>query len=48
MGEALSIVFRAIIVFMVGKAKLTRREGQCGAAALIQRFGSALNLNGRP
>jgi hypothetical protein len=45
MGEALSIVFRAISGFMVGKAKLTRGEGQCGAVTLIQRFGSALNLN---
>jgi hypothetical protein len=35
MGEALSIVFRAISGFMVGKAKLTRREGQCGTVTLI-------------
>jgi len=48
MGEVLSIVFRAVFVFMVGKAKLTRREGQCGAVTLIQRFGSALNLIWRP
>jgi hypothetical protein len=27
------------------KAKLTRRQAQCGAVTLIQRFGSALNLN---
>jgi len=39
MGEALSIVFRAITGFMIGKAKLTRREGQCGAVTLIQREG---------
>jgi hypothetical protein len=45
MGEALSIVYRAISGFMLGKAKLTRAQGQCGAVTLIQRFGSALNLN---
>jgi hypothetical protein len=45
MSEALSIVYRAISGFLLRKAGLTRREGQCGAVTLIQRFGSALNLN---
>jgi hypothetical protein len=45
MGEALRIVYRAISGFMVRKAGLTRSEAQCGSVTLIQRFGSALNLN---
>jgi hypothetical protein len=45
MAEALSIVYRAISGFLIRKARLTRRQGQCGAVTLIQRFGSALNLN---
>jgi hypothetical protein len=45
MGEALRIVYRAISGFMIRKAGLTRGQAQCGAVTLIQRFGSALNLN---
>jgi hypothetical protein len=45
MGEALRIVYRAISGFMIRKAGLTRGRAQCGAVTLIQRFGSALNLN---
>jgi ribosomal protein S27E len=45
LGEALSLVYRALSGFMLRKAKLTRAQGQCGAVTLIQRFGSALNLN---
>jgi ribosomal protein S27E len=45
MGEALRIVYRPISGFLIHKAGLTRNTGQCGAVTLIQRFGSALNLN---
>jgi hypothetical protein len=45
MGEALRIVYRVISGFMICKAGLTRGQAQCGAVTLIQRFGSALNLN---
>ena len=45
MGESLSIVYRAIESFLIRKAHLTRSKAQCGAVTLIQRFGSALNLN---
>ena len=31
--------------FLLKKAGLTRATGHSGAATLIQRFGSALNLN---
>jgi ribosomal protein S27E len=44
-GAALRIVYRTIIGFMVRKAGLTRSEAQCGSVTLIQRFGSARNLN---
>jgi ribosomal protein S27E len=45
MGAALRIVYRAISGFMIRSAGLTRGQAQCGAVTLIQRFGSALNLN---
>ena len=45
LGEGLTIVYRAIASFLIKKAGLTRRKAQCGAVTLIQRFGSALNLN---
>ena len=45
MAEALSIVYRAISGFLIRKAGLSGRQGQCGVVTLIQRFGSALNLN---
>jgi hypothetical protein len=45
MGEALRIVYRTISGFLIHKADLTRATGQCGAVTLVQRFGSALNLN---
>jgi len=45
LGESLGIVYRAIEGFLIQKAGLTRRKAQGGAVTLIQRFGSALNLN---
>jgi len=45
MGEVLGIVWRALAANLLKKAGLTRATGQSGAVTLIQRFGSALNLN---
>jgi hypothetical protein len=45
MGEMLQIVYHAISGFLIHKAGRTRSSAQCGAVTLIQRFGSALNLN---
>lgn len=45
MGKALGIVYRAISGYMIKKAGLTRQKARTGAVTLIQRFGSALNLN---
>ena len=45
MGNVLGIVYRAIASYLIKKAGLTRKSAQCGAVTLIQRFGSALNLN---
>ena len=45
MGQVLGIVYRAISAYRIRKAGLTRATGQAGAVTLIQRFGSALNLN---
>jgi len=45
MGDVLAIVYRAIASHLLKKAGLTRPRGQTGAVTLIQRFGSALNLN---
>jgi len=45
MGAVLGIVYRAIAAHLVRKAGFTQRRGRTGAVTLIQRFGSALNLN---
>ena len=45
MGDVLAIVYRVIAGHLLRKAGLTRARGQTGAVTLIQRFGSALNLN---
>ena len=45
MGRVLAIVYRAMANALIRKAGLTRATGQTGAVTLIQRFGSALNLN---
>ena len=39
------IVYRAISTHLIRKAGLTRTSAVTGAVTLIQRFGSALNLN---
>ena len=43
--RVLRAVYRAISGFLLQKAGLTRATGFPGAVTLIQRFGSALNLN---
>ena len=45
MGAALSVVYRCIAAMLRRKAGLSKAQGHCGAVTLIQRFGSALNLN---
>ena len=45
MGRVLGIVYRAISTQLIQKAGFTRKTAQTGAVTLIQRFGSALNLN---
>jgi hypothetical protein len=45
MGRVLGIVYRAIATHLMKKAGLSRKTAQTGAVTLIQRFGSALNLN---
>ena len=45
MGKVLGIVYRAIATHLIHKAGFTKSTSQTGAVTLIQRFGSALNLN---
>ncbi len=43
--QVLGIVYRAISAHLIRKAGLTRASAVTGTVTLIQRFGSALNLN---
>ena len=45
MTAVLGIVYRAISTHLIRKAGRTQATAQSGAVTLIQRFGSALNLN---
>ena len=45
MSEVLGIVYRAIETHLIQQAGCIRAEARTGAVTLIQRFGSALNLN---
>ena len=45
MGQVLGIVYRCIATHLIKKAGFSRQPAQAGAVTLIQRFGSALNLN---
>ncbi|VAX12385.1 hypothetical protein MNBD_GAMMA24-1179 [hydrothermal vent metagenome] len=45
MGWVLGIVYRVIATHLIKKAGFTKKTAQTGAVTLIQRFGSALNLN---
>jgi hypothetical protein len=45
MGGVLGIVYRCIATHLIKNAGFSRKTAQAGAVTLIQRFGSALNLN---
>jgi len=45
LGRALGVVTRAISSFLIKKAGFNHKTAKTGAVTLIQRFGSALNLN---
>jgi ribosomal protein S27E len=45
MGRVLGIVYRVIATHLIKKSGRTHRTAHTGAVTLIQRFGSALNLN---
>ena len=45
MGRVLGIIYRVIATHLVRKADYTHNTARTGAVTLIQRFGSALNLN---
>jgi len=45
MGQVLGIVYRVIATHLIKKAGFSRQTARTGAVTLIQRFGSALNLN---
>ncbi len=45
MSGVLGVVYRAIATHLIHKAGYTQKSAHTGAVTLIQRFGSALNLN---
>jgi hypothetical protein len=45
MGQVLGIVYRCMTTHLIKKAGFSCKAAQTGAVSLIQRFGSALNLN---
>jgi len=45
LSSVLQVINRAISTFLIKQAGLKRTEAQTGAVTLIQRFGSAANLN---
>lgn len=45
MGQVLGIVYRAIASHLIKAAGYHHETAQTGAVTLVQRFGSALNLN---
>jgi len=45
MAKVLGIVYRTIATHLLRKAGYPKATAQTGAVTLIQRFGSALNLN---
>jgi len=45
MGRVLGIVYRVIATHLIKKAGHSHQAAGTGAVTLIQRFGSALNLN---
>ena len=45
LSPALQVINRALSTFLIKQAGLTHSQAQTGAVTLIQRFGSAANLN---
>ena len=45
LSPVLQVIHRALSTFVITHAGLTRKQAQTGAVTLIQRFGSAANLN---
>ena len=45
LSPVLQVIHRALATFVIHQAGLTRAQAQTGAVTLIQRFGSAANLN---
>ena len=45
LAPLLQVIHRVIATFMIKQAGLKRRQADTGAVTLIQRFGSAANLN---
>ena len=45
MGKVLRIIYRTISTHLIHKAGYSLKDGATGALTLIQRFGSALNVN---
>jgi hypothetical protein len=45
MSKVLGIVYRTIATYLIKKAGYSKKTARTGAVTLIQRFGSALNLN---
>jgi len=45
MGQVLGIVYRVIATYLIKQTGYTLKTARTGAVTLIQRFGSALNLN---
>ncbi len=45
MGGVLGMVYRVMATHLIKKAGLTKKTARTGVVTLIQRFGSALNLN---
>ena len=45
LARALEVIYRLLATHLAHKAGFTRKEAATGAVTLVQRFGSALNLN---
>ena len=45
MGKVLGIIYRTISTHLIRQAGYRLKDGATGAMTLIQRFGSAFNLN---
>jgi hypothetical protein len=48
MSKVLAIVYRTLATYLIKKAEFNRKTARTGAVTLIQRFGSAQNLNVHP